>query len=915
MKRTAMMLLLTVMTVCTAQAELTCQWSPKEGGSVEAKGKKIYVTLASNQYCLDRVQWTDGTYVITLTEEITPVNVEPYYLAPNEDGTVFVTFVKKTTNVLVTFDLNGYGDDTPAEQSLKIGQTVTRPTDPTSRYADFVGWYTDAACTIPYNFDTKLDYSLAYNITAARSTLKLYAKWSVHTYHGACGKVDKKQGLDGWEVMWELSKSTGSAVYDVLTIRGNGAMRDYSSTKNRPWHNNRSTIKTLIIEEGVTSIGQNAFRELSVISEITIPASVTSIGNSAFTQCSSVQTLIFAEDSKLTKIGESAFCNMGKLGPEITIPASVTSIGNSAFRQCQSVLTLIFAEDSKLTTIGASAFSNMINLELEIILPASVTKIGEKAFDDCKGEHLYINVPEGKILTVNGEEYEGEIGDNGADLIRYLFKDLSSRKKSQALTLAITSADGFYDIITDGIAEAYYFEGTDPIERARERETVVLSWGGGDVPEGQYVSGFTIKKKKGGTIEATPNTDNTDYTFIMPADDVTVTTQTAPQEEFVLDLTEEENDVVVITETQYMLMNTLLGYTNYDETHPSWLIDLNRDRKADLRMTAPIGENEESDDEFADEYTVRRLPGLADVAENYHFTFDYPFPYRYNRLFVKLSDSYQEAQQPKLAPLDDNFDNGTTLSEWAGDGKKHDIILLQRTLYRDGDWNTLCLPFNVTLSDSPLAGGEAHSVTAASVSNKKLSLTFGEAVTELQAGVPYIIKWPAAAENIVEPAFLGVTIPDMGITAADRQGEDKYEKMEAKVAAFYASKGYDTEGRTDVKTDERVRFLGTYKSTEFKAEDMSILFFGASNKLYYPKSKVSIGAQRAYFKLGNGDGLAHPLTDFTINFGDGETTALTLVNGEERMVNSEVYDLQGRRVVQPTAKGLYIVNGKKVVIK
>lgn len=878
MKRTAMMLLLTVMTVCTAQAELTCQWSPEKGGSVEAKGNKVYVTT-DPAYYLESVQWTDGTHVITLTDEIAPVNGKPYYLAPKENGTVFVTFVEKTTNVLVTFDLNGYRGDAPAEQSLTIGQTVTRPDAPTSHYAEFGGWYTDAACTKPYDFATTLDYSLPYNITAARSTLKLYAKWTAYTYNGACGKVAKQQGLDGWEVTWELSKSTGSADYDVLTISGSGAMRDYSTRKKRPWHNNSSTIKTLIIEEGVTSIGQNAFADLS-ISEITIPASVTSIGENSFSDCFSLATVNLAEDSQLTTIGVKAFS---------------------------------LKDDTRHNNIGIlNSFST---------LPASVTKIGADAFDNFKGDHLYINIPGDKILTVNGKEYETDEFDTG--LIRYLFKG-SARKKSKALTLAITSPDGFYDITTDDIAEAYYFEGTDPIVCARKRETVVLSWGGSDVPEGQYVSGFTIEKKKGGTIEATPNTDNTDYTFIMPADDVTVTTQTAPQEEFVLDLTEEEDDVVVITETQYMLMSTLLGYTNYDETLKSRYIDLNRDGKADLRMTAPIGEDEESDDEFADEYTVRRLPGLADVAENYHFTFDYPVPYRYNRLFVKLNDSYQEAQQPKLAPLDDNFDNGATLSEWAGDGKKHDIFLMQRTLYRDGDWNTLCLPFNVTLSDSPLAGGEAHSVTAASVSNKKMSLTFGEAVTELQAGVPYIIKWPAAAENIVEPAFLGVTIPDMGITAADREGEDKYEKMEAKVAAFYASKGYDTEGRTDVKTDERVRFLGTYKRTVFGAEDMSILFFGASNKLYYPKSGASIEAQRAYFKLGDGDGLAHPLTDFTINFNDGETTALTLVNGEERMVNGEVYDLQGRRVMQSSLfdsgkatlkKGLYIVNGKIVVIK
>jgi hypothetical protein len=144
--------------------------------------------------------------------------------------------------------------------------------------------------------------------------------------------------------------------------------------------------------------------------------------------------------------------------------------------------------------------------------------------------------------------------------------------------------------------------------------------------------------------------------------------------------------------------------------------------------------------------------------------------------------------------------------------------------------------------------------------------------------------------------------------------------MVAKVAAFYASKGYDTEGRTDVKTDERVRFLGTYKQTTFEAEDMSILFFGASNKLYYPKSNVSIGAQRAYFKLGDGDGLAHPLMDFTINFGDGETATGIIGIGSTRTDTDKNdgywYDLQGRKLSgKPTQKGIYINHGNKVVIK
>jgi hypothetical protein len=68
---------------------------------------------------------------------------------------------------------------------------------------------------------------------------------------------------------------------------------------------------------------------------------------------------------------------------------------------------------------------------------------------------------------------------------------------------------------------------------------------------------------------------------------------------------------------------------------------------------------------------------------------------------------------------------------------------------------------------------------------------------------------------------------------------------------------------------------------------------------------------RAYFQL---KGEAASARMFAMDFGEGETTGIdaTLVNSEK--VNSVVYDLQGRKVAQPT-KGLYIVNGKKVVIK
>ena len=123
--------------------------------------------------------------------------------------------------------------------------------------------------------------------------------------------------------------------------------------------------------------------------------------------------------------------------------------------------------------------------------------------------------------------------------------------------------------------------------------------------------------------------------------------------------------------------------------------------------------------------------------------------------------------------------------------------------------------------------------------------------------------------------------------------------------------------------DLRVRFIGTYKSTSFDAEDKSILFMGGENKLYYPESGASIGAQRAYFKIGDGAALARQLTAFRINFGEDEATGIIEVNmGANSKLStlhslpSEWYTLDGRRLSQkPSRAGVYINNGIKVVIK
>ncbi len=178
---------------------------------------------------------------------------------------------------------------------------------------------------------------------------------------GTCGKETPE------DVTWRLE---GEAGHYRLIISGSGEMADYIYLNTRPWHNYSENIKTIVIENGVTSIGECAFCECNGLTSISIPASVTSIGESAFLNCSNLTT--------------------------VTIPASVTSIGNYAFGYC-SALTSIEIPAS-VTTIGEEAFNNTALTSIEI--PASVTSIGNGVFNDCE-KLTSITVAEGNANYSN----------------------------------------------------------------------------------------------------------------------------------------------------------------------------------------------------------------------------------------------------------------------------------------------------------------------------------------------------------------------------------------------------------------------------------------------------------------------------------------------------------------------------------
>ena len=181
------------------------------------------------------------------------------------------------------------------------------------------------------------------------------------------GTLFAQSGTCGENLTWTLSVRT-------LTISGTGAMTNYAYA---PWYSYRSTIKTVVIKDGVTSIGTHAFENCSKLTTITIPYRVTSIGGYAFQGCSSLTSITIP--NSVTSIGDGAFEGCTGL-TSITIPNSVTSIGYEAFYSCSSLTDLIIGKS--VTSIGGKAFSYCSSLT-SITIPNSVTSIGGGAFEDC----------------------------------------------------------------------------------------------------------------------------------------------------------------------------------------------------------------------------------------------------------------------------------------------------------------------------------------------------------------------------------------------------------------------------------------------------------------------------------------------------------------------------------------------------
>ena len=229
----------------------------------------------------------------------------------------------------------------------------------------------------------------------------------------------------------------------------------------------------------------------------------------------------------------------------------------------------------------------------------------------------------------------------------------------------------------------------------------------------------------------------------------------------------------------------------------------------------------------------------------------------------------------KNADLLDEFESFTT-----------DVTLADRTLYKDGDWNTLCLPFQVSTTSGPLAGDNVVAMTLntseSNLTGTTLTLNFNNATT-IPAGTPFIIKW---GEQKGKEGYLGTTIENPVFTG---------------VTIDKTMRNADFTGGT---------FKGTYNPIVWDTENKSILFVGTNNTLYWPTAGGHVNACRAYFDLGT-----YEAREFVLNF-DDQTTGVIEVKEVNEVNDDSWYTLNGVKLSgKPTKSGLYIHGNRKIVIK
>ena len=211
---------------------------------------------------------------------------------------------------------------------------------------------------------------------------------------------------------WTSGDCTVTLDAGVVTVSGTGAMENYTYFTKTPWYSSRNSITSIIIENGVTNVGDYAFMRCENLESVTIGNDVVTIGNKAFNECYTKFTSLTMGNSVVT-IGNGAFMNNSALST-VTFPSTLQTIGEDAFYGCKKISSLTIP--SSVTSIGDYAFGGCSLIAYIIAEPVTPPTTEESTFISIVApSYIPLYVPNGSVADYTAAERWNTFNIQGYD--------------------------------------------------------------------------------------------------------------------------------------------------------------------------------------------------------------------------------------------------------------------------------------------------------------------------------------------------------------------------------------------------------------------------------------------------------------------------------------------------------------------
>lgn len=651
----------------------------------------------------------------------------------------------------------------------------------------------------------------------------------------------------------------------------------------------------------LTTIGSNAFANLQGITSFDVPKTVTQISANAFSGCSNLAKVTFAEDALIKKILAGAFANCGL--NSITIPESVTTIENEAFRNCQ-VLTVVNLS-KQIQTIDPGAFKNCsqltdINVDKDntkyssvdgyllthdkktlvifppgkandkfTLLPPSITKIGDYSFYDCK-ELKNVIIPN-KVTSIGARAFGLCTNLKTVTFLCDEFIDPSNIDQGQN-TMSFD----------DGVIAQFNMFGNMDIY---VRKNLLDAFRSDPYYQNFKVVGTSFSKEGNEYMPVSDNSvdllavGNTDYTFVVPTKvrgSVAIDNQGHHEErEYDVKLigdyafqntTNAVKEVVIKNNVEYIgakaFMTNINNLTSTIEN--IFFIESNPTKRMLSTVRFELDETNYNYNEFA---STTKIYVKKSACETYKDV--------WHKMVYKPNVGYQESQY--------NFVNQI-------DYRIPDVSI--KTKY-----GTFAREFDTDFSDYFTTSGKSE--VAAFVAGSPIKVGNGDYGTSTHKVTMTSIDENGGVEGNYGyiPAYTGVLLKVLDKVATDGD--------------FYYTIGEKDDVSYDITNNIMNECTVNYKEVLASEDDpIYVMQGGVFRKATATITKFPV--HRAYMKPGTIGAGAKIMFVF-----DDEETVTSLdeiIASDVRKENNEYYNLNGQRVENPQ-QGIYIKNGKKVVIK